>query len=136
MTNDGSSSTEPETGGGRLLARMSCTLRGGHAYTASRRLDGVDTCRRCGHRRKTPEGPWFAKPPSSQPSQAAIDAGPVMTPNPAEAGTDVPPGQGDIGPGGGVDPRVLRDFLRQVDSGALKDRSESGRRRRPKAPKA
>lgn len=128
MTKDGSSSTEPATGGGRVLARLGCALRGGHTYTASRRLDGLDTCRRCGHRRKTPEGPWFAKPPPKQPSQAAIDAGPVKTPDPADGNLIVSANGAEAAPGGGVDPRVLRNFLRQVDSVATARRGRKPRR--------
>ena len=185
MTKDGSSSVEQVTGGGRLLGRLGCALRGGHVYTASRKLDGLDTCRRCGHRRlaaedpwfeppaqsptasgggrkdgvrpvaalgcamrgyhnfvpshrmegydtclqcgrrrKTPESTWFAKPPHRQPSQAAVDAGPIATPTPSDV--IVSETRQDTGEAAGVDPRVLRDFLRQVDSGVQETRPESG----------
>ncbi len=114
----------------RPLAALGCAIRRFHNYVPSRRMEGYDTCLQCGKRRKSLDGTWFAAPapkPAAAvdgPSQAAVEAGPISTP--------AFPSEPVIGPVGdaGVDPRILRDFLRQIDSGAFRPEPRSGGSRR------
>lgn len=105
---------------------MGCTLRGYHNFMPSRRYEGYETCMQCGLRRKASPGSWFATPPPRPPSQAAEDAGPISTlQESGPAGAE--PASVDQG---SIDPRVLRAFLRQIDSGPFGPEPPSGRGRR------
>jgi hypothetical protein len=138
MALDEAESRGGQEAGPRPFAALGCAIRRYHNYMPSRRMEGYETCIQCGRRRKALEGAWFASAP---PKASQTDPGPPPAPDHTDNPVIIPFGadRQPAMPAKGVDPRVLRDFLRQIDSGALNPRPGSGRPRGgggPKPPKA
>lgn len=124
---DGTGESRP-----RPLAMMLCSVRRHHEFMPSRRMEGFDTCIHCGVRRKAAMGAWFASAPSGRPPQADAEADQASAPQPLDDAVVIPFEDAAAAVAhNGVDPRVLRDFLRQIDSGAVSPQDQS-----PPKPKA
>jgi hypothetical protein len=119
LKREATSSGGDSEAGMRPMALLGCAIRRHHDFVPSRRLEGYDTCMHCGSRRKALDKTWFAvAPPRPAPSaDEAVDpdiaedahASVVVIPFAAEPHAGAP--------ASGVDPKVLRQFLRRIDKG-------------------
>lgn len=115
--------------GVRPLAMLSCTVRRHHEFVPSRRLEGYDTCFRCGYRRKASDRIWFAASRRTAAPPTLADPGAAGPAHPDDSEVVVAFDAGEApAMAKGVDPRILRDFLRQIDTEAPRSGGARGRR--------